>query len=56
MQITETDTALVPLEEMPTIHEVSESLNSLGVSTRDIIAIFQAMERAGALRAEIIYQ
>jgi flagellar P-ring protein precursor FlgI len=56
VQITETDTALVPLEEMPTIHEVSESLNSLGVSTRDIIAIFQAMERAGALRAEIIYQ
>ncbi len=56
VQITETDTALMPLPEMPTIQEVSESLNSLGVSTRDIIAIFQAMERAGALKAELVYQ
>ena len=36
--------------------DVADALNSLGVSTRDIIAIFQAMERLGALRAEIIYQ
>ena len=56
VNIEESDTALVPLDEMPTIQEVSESLNSLGVSTRDIIAIFQAMERSGALRAELIYQ
>ncbi len=50
------DTALIPLPEMPTIQEVSTSLNALGVSTRDIISIFQAMEKLGALKAEIIYQ
>jgi flagellar P-ring protein precursor FlgI len=50
------DTALIPLPEMPTIQDVSTSLNALGVSTRDIISIFQAMEKLGALKAEIIYQ
>jgi flagellar P-ring protein precursor FlgI len=50
------DTALVPLPEMPTIQEVASSLNKLGISTRDIISIFQAMEKLGALQAEIIYQ
>ncbi len=54
--ITETDTSLVPLPEMPTIQQVATSLNELGISTRDMVAIFQAMERAGALKAEIVYQ
>ncbi len=56
VNIDSSDTALVPLPEMPTIQEVSTSLNSLGISTRDIISIFQAMEKLGALKAEIIYQ
>ena len=54
--IDQTDTALKALPEMPTIQEVAAELNKLGVSTRDIISIFQAMEKLGALNAEIIYQ
>ena len=56
VSIEENGTSLVPLPEMPTVQEVASSLNSLGVGTRDIIAIFQAMKTSGALKAEIIYQ
>jgi flagellar P-ring protein precursor FlgI len=36
------------------IKEVAESLNAIGATPRDIIAIFQALKEAGALRAELI--
>ncbi len=54
--VDENETGIRILKDSPTIDSVAQQLNELGVSTRDIIAIFQAMERAGALRAEIIYQ
>ena len=54
--ITEDGTSLVPLPDLPTIQEVSSSLNALGASSRDIIAIFQLMSQAGALQADIQYQ
>lgn len=34
--------------------QLAEALNSLGVSPRDIISIFQAIQKAGALEAELI--
>jgi flagellar P-ring protein precursor FlgI len=34
--------------------EVAKALNLMGVTPRDIIAIFQALKRAGSLRAELI--
>ncbi|HSQ42058.1 MAG TPA: flagellar basal body P-ring protein FlgI, partial [Fibrobacteraceae bacterium] len=34
--------------------ELAQALNSLGVAPRDIISIFQAIKRAGALQAELI--
>lgn len=37
-----------------TINELAASLNSLGLSPRDIISIFQALDQAGALRARLI--
>lgn len=37
-----------------TIKDVAESLNAIGASPRDIIAIFQALKEAGALHAELI--
>lgn len=46
--------ALIPLQEMPTVEKVAQSLNSLGVSPRDMMSIFQAMKQAGALQAELI--
>jgi flagellar P-ring protein precursor FlgI len=37
-----------------TVQEVAGALNSLKVSPRDIIAIFQALKEAGALVAELV--
>jgi len=34
--------------------EVAKALNLMGVTPRDIIAIFQALKRAGSLRAELV--
>jgi len=36
------------------VSDLAKSLNTLGVSPRDIIAIFQAIKKAGALNAELI--
>lgn len=40
--------------EPPTIDRLATALNSLGVSTRDLMAIFQSLKRSGALQAELI--
>ena len=37
-----------------TVADIARALNSLGVSPRDLISIFQALKQAGALHAEII--
>jgi flagellar P-ring protein precursor FlgI len=42
------------LEDNPTIQQVASALNALGLTTRDMMAIFQSMKRAGALQAELI--
>ena len=46
--------SMITLEEGTTVSEIVEALNALGVSARDMIAIFQAIRAAGALHAEII--
>ncbi len=56
VSVEETSTGLVALPALPTIDELAKALNNLGVTTRDMINIFQAMEKIGALNAEIIYQ
>ena len=53
-QVTENKSALVPLPELPTIEKVASALNNLGVTPRDMMAIFQAMKQAGALQAELV--
>ena len=40
--------------EGATVRELVDSLNQLGVNPRDLIAIFQALKRAGALKAELV--
>lgn len=42
------------VDEPPTIQEVAAALNALGLSTRDMMAIFQAMKKAGALQADLV--
>lgn len=52
--VEEQQASLIPLPEMPTIEKVASALNALGVTPRDMMAIFQAMKQAGALQAELI--
>jgi flagellar P-ring protein precursor FlgI len=47
---------LIALPKSTTVAEVARALNALGVTPRDLIAIFQAMKRAGALHAELIIE
>ena len=42
------------LYEPPTIERLAAALNAFGVSTRDMMAIFQTLKRSGALQAELI--
>lgn len=44
----------VSIQGASNVQEVAAALNSLKVSPRDIIAIFQALKEAGALQAELI--
>jgi flagellar P-ring protein precursor FlgI len=52
--VTETKGSLVALPELPTVEKVAAALNTLGVTPRDMMAIFQAMKQAGALQAELL--
>jgi flagellar P-ring protein precursor FlgI len=45
---------LIAVPKSTTVAEVARSLNALGVTPRDLISIFQAMKKAGALHAELI--
>jgi len=51
---TKEEVGRVTLVEGATVEELVRSLNTLGVTPRDMIAIFQALKEAGALQAELI--
>ncbi|MEY2878492.1 MAG: hypothetical protein RLZZ15_872 [Verrucomicrobiota bacterium] len=40
--------------EQPSIERLAAALNALGVSTRDMMAIFQSLKRSGSLQAELV--
>lgn len=42
------------LTEQPSIERLASALNALGVSSRDMMAIFQSLKRSGALQAELV--
>lgn len=46
--------SVVALEGAASVQDVAKALNALKVSPRDIIAIFQALKEAGALKAELV--
>jgi len=54
IQVDEESSRVVYLEEVISLAEVANALNLIGATPRDIIAIFQAMKQAGALRAELV--
>jgi flagellar P-ring protein FlgI len=45
---------IVFLEETASVKNIAAALNAVGATPRDIIAIFQALKAAGALRAELV--
>lgn len=53
-KIKEDKGTMVALPELPTVEKVASALNSLGVTPRDMMSMFEAMKEAGALQAELI--
>ncbi|MEW5923049.1 MAG: flagellar basal body P-ring protein FlgI [Candidatus Zixiibacteriota bacterium] len=45
---------VIHFQETVSLSDVAAALNSIGAAPRDIIAIFEALKQAGALRAELI--
>jgi Flagellar basal-body P-ring protein len=56
LNVTEQGGGLAVVEQSVTVAELARALNALGVTPRDLIAIFQALKDAGALHAELIIE
>jgi len=54
IEVTETEAQVIYMQESTNINDVAQALNGIGATPRDMIAIFQALKKAGALRAELI--
>lgn len=52
--VSQDSTKTIAIQGATNVQEVAAALNSLKVSPRDIIAIFQALKEAGALIAELV--
>jgi flagellar P-ring protein precursor FlgI len=52
--IEEQDAYLIPVERSVTVSELAKTLNAIGASPRDLIAIFNALKKAGALQAKLV--
>ena len=39
---------------MASVGDIAAALNAVGATPRDVIAVFQALRQAGALRAELV--
>jgi len=53
LTVREEKNAVMLMPEGVSIQEIVNGLNAIGVSSRDLIAIFQALSEAGALQAEL---
>lgn len=53
VKIAEEDNKLILMPEGATLGDVVKALNAIGVSPRDLIAVFQAIKSSGALQAEL---
>lgn len=52
--VEEKDMEMVVLDGTTTVSDLAQALNSLGVSSRDVISILQAIKEAGALHAQLV--
>jgi flagellar P-ring protein precursor FlgI len=52
--IEEKNPEMVVLKGTTTVSDLAQALNSLGVTPRDVISIFQAIKEAGALQAQLV--
>ena len=53
-KVTEQKGGFSMVDDLPTIQQVAAAMNALGITTRDMMAIFQSMKKAGALQADLI--
>jgi flagellar P-ring protein FlgI len=56
VQVKEMQGGFEILDEYPSIDRLTEALNALGVTTREMMSIFQTLKQAGALQAELEIQ
>jgi flagellar P-ring protein precursor FlgI len=52
--VNETKGGFTIVRDEPTVERLAAALNALGVSTREMMAIFQTLKRSGALQAELV--
>jgi len=53
LSVEESDAYLVPISRVVTVSELAKSLNAIGATPGDLMAIFNALKRAGALQARL---
>lgn len=56
VRVEEEPARLFKVESGNTIDDLVKALNALGVTPRDLIAILQAIKKAGALQGELIIE
>jgi flagellar P-ring protein precursor FlgI len=52
--IEEKEGYLIPVSRAVTVSDLAKSLNGIGATPRDLIAIFNALKKAGALQAKLV--
>jgi flagellar P-ring protein precursor FlgI len=52
--VEEQNAYLIPMERSVTVSELAKTPNAIGASPRDLIAIFNALKKAGALQAKLV--
>ena len=52
--VTETKGGFLVVPEVASVERLASALNALGVTTREMMAIFQTLKSAGALQAELV--
>lgn len=54
LDIEEQSAYLIPMSRTVTVSELAKTLNAIGASPRDLVAIFDALKKAGALQAKLV--